>query len=120
MEAVHGLETRLDKWLAKSFHRLYLEARDRVKEMRETVEMLKSTDIEQALGELDRYAGTTVNDLRVFMQRHGLQFADASTPDEIELFPNSMPSSASSEIACRKVWPSMTIPPTTEKDWRHA
>ena len=73
--------------VGKSSDRLYLEARDRLKEMRETVEMLKFTDIEQALGELDRYAGTTVNDLRVFMLRHSLQFADASTPDERELFP---------------------------------
>ncbi len=87
VDAVDGLETRLEQVVGKSSDRLYLEARDRIKEMRETVEMLKSTDIEQALGELDRYAGTTVNDLRVFMQRHGLQFADASTPDEIELFP---------------------------------
>jgi len=86
-EAVDGLETRLELVVGKSSNRLYLEARDRVKEMRETVEMLKFTDIEVALGELDRYAGTTVNDLRVFMQRHGLQFADASTPDEKELFP---------------------------------
>jgi len=86
-EAVDGLETRLNLVVGKSADRLYLEARDRLKEMRETVEMLKSTDIEYALGELDRYAGTNVNDLRVFMLRHGLQFADASTPDEKELFP---------------------------------
>ena len=55
--------------------------------MKATVEMLKTQAIELALGELDRYAGTTVNDLRVFMLRHKLQFADAGTPDERELFP---------------------------------
>ncbi len=85
--AVDGLEVRLEQVVGKSSDRLYLEARDRLKEMKETVEMLKFSDIEQALGELDRYAGTTVNDLRVFMLRHGLQFANASTPDERELFP---------------------------------
>ena len=51
------------------------------------MEMLKTQSVEQALGELDRYAGTTVNDLRVFMLRHKLQFADAGNPDERELFP---------------------------------
>ncbi len=86
-EAVDGLETRLDLVVGKSNDRLYLEARDRLKEMKDTVEMLKFTDIEVALGELDRYAGTTVDDLRVFMLRHGLQFADATNPDERELFP---------------------------------
>ena len=55
--------------------------------MKETVEMLKTTDFERALGGTHRYAGTAVNDLRVFMLRHNLQFADAGTPDEIELFP---------------------------------
>lgn len=86
-KTIDDLESRLEQVVGKISDKLYFEARERLKEMRETVEMLKTTDIEQALGELDRYAGTTVNDLRVFMLRHNLQFADADNPEERELFP---------------------------------
>ena len=86
-KTVDKLEYRLEKVVGKISDTLYFEARDRLKEMRATVEMLKTQSIEDALGELDRYAGTNVNDLRVFMQRHNLQFADAGNPDEKELFP---------------------------------
>ena len=50
--------------------------------------MLKTFAIEKALGDLDRYAGTTLNDLRVFMRNHNLQFADASNPEEKNLYPD--------------------------------
>ncbi|MGO8899538.1 MAG: hypothetical protein ACLQU5_14510 [Isosphaeraceae bacterium] len=86
-KTIDDLESRLEQVVGKIADKLYFEARERLKEMRETVEMLKATDIERALGELDRYAGTTVNDLRVFMLRHNLQFADADNPEERELFP---------------------------------
>ena len=86
-KTVDNLEYTLEKVVGKISDTLYFEARERLKEMRATVEMLKTQSIEQALGELDRYAGTTVNDLRVFMLRHNLQFADAANPDEKELFP---------------------------------
>jgi hypothetical protein len=86
-KTVDNLEYTLEKVVGKIPDTLYFEARERLKEMEATVEMLKTHKIEQALGDLDRYAGTTVNDLRVFMLRHNLQFADAGTPDEKELFP---------------------------------
>jgi hypothetical protein len=86
-KTVDNLEYTLEKVVGKIPDTLFFEARERLKEMRETVEMLKFHATEQALGELDRYAGTTVNDLRVFMLRHKLQFADAGNPDERELFP---------------------------------
>ncbi len=86
-KTVDNLEYTLEKVVGKIPDTLYFEARERLKEMEATVEMLKTHKIEQALGDLDRYAGTTVNDLRVFMLRHNLQFADAGTPDEIKLFP---------------------------------
>lgn len=86
-KTIENLEFTLDKVVGKISDTLYFEGRSRLKEMKSTVEMLKTHAVEQALGELDRYAGTTVNDLRVFMQRHNLQFADAGTPDEKELYP---------------------------------
>jgi hypothetical protein len=86
-KAVDNLEYKLEKVVGRIPDRLYFEARDRLKEMNETVEMLKTHAVEQALGELDRYAGTTVNDLRVFMRKHNLQFADAGNPEERDLYP---------------------------------
>ena len=43
--------------------------------------------IEQALGEIDKYSGTTVNDLRLFMQKYNLRFDAAKTPEERKLYP---------------------------------
>ena len=37
--------------------------------------------------DLDQYHGTTINDLRVYMRKHNLQFAEAVTPEERELYP---------------------------------
>ena len=84
---VDDLERRLDQVFGPSQETRYIEGKNRLKEMRKTVEMLKFTAIERALGDLDRYGGTTVNDLRVFMQKHQLEFADAENPDEIGLYP---------------------------------
>jgi hypothetical protein len=86
-KAVDSLEYTLEKVVGRIADKLYIEARERIKEMRATVEMLKVHAVESALGELDRYAGTTVDDLRRFMRKHNLQFADAGNPDERELFP---------------------------------
>ena len=85
--SVDRLDDKLRRHLGESTDRLYTEARDRLKEMKATIDMLKAHKIETALGELDRYAGTSVNDLRVFMRGHGLQFADASSPEEKRLYP---------------------------------
>jgi hypothetical protein len=85
---VDNLERRLDQVFGPSQETRYIEGKNRLKEMRKTVEMLKFTAIERALGELDRYGGTTVNDLRMFMLKHQLEFADAENPDEIALYPD--------------------------------
>ncbi|MGC8641245.1 MAG: hypothetical protein ACP5XB_15370 [Isosphaeraceae bacterium] len=87
-QAIDALDDRLREVLGASADKRYIEARDRLKQMRETVEMLKTLKIERALGDLDRYSGTTVNDLRVFMRNHNLQFADATNPEERNLYPN--------------------------------
>jgi hypothetical protein len=87
-KAVDNLEYTFEKVVGRSADKLSTEARDRIKEMRATVDMLKTHTVELALGELDRYAGTTVDDLRRFMRKHNLQFADAGNPEERELFPD--------------------------------
>ena len=51
--------------------------------------MLKKHKIQTILAHLGRYPGTTVNDLRVFMRSHNLQFAAADTPEERTISPSS-------------------------------
>jgi hypothetical protein len=87
VKTIDILESKLDKVWEASTDKRYIEGKARLREMRASVEMFKFLNIQQALGDLDRYAGTTVNDLRLFMNRHGLQFADADNPDEKTLFP---------------------------------
>ena len=67
--------------------RLFLEGKNHLDELRSVVTMLKTHQIEVALGELDHYAGTTVVDLRAFMRTHNLQFAPAKNQEERALFP---------------------------------
>ena len=86
-DAVEVLATKLDKVITPSNERHYMEARKRVDELRISARLLKTHQIERVLGEIDKYAGTTVNDLRLFMQRHGLRFAVAETPEERTLYP---------------------------------
>src|SRR5579883_199577 len=86
-DAVEILANKLDKVVTPSNERHYMEAKKRVAELRSSARLLQTHQIERALAEIDKYAGTTVNDLRLFMQRHGLRFAVAETPDERTLYP---------------------------------
>ena len=85
---VDNLEDKLNIMIGASTDTLYLAGKNRLREVSATVEMLKRLEIQKALRDLDTYAGTTVNDLRVFMGKHGLQFADAGNPEEKVLFPD--------------------------------
>jgi hypothetical protein len=78
---------RLNEVVGPSSDRLYIEARDRVKELKGHVRLLKTAKIQPAIGEIEKYSGTTINDLKVFMQKHNLRFATASTPEEKQLYP---------------------------------
>jgi hypothetical protein len=78
---------RLDEVLSPSSDRLYTEAKERLGELKSVVRLLKTEKIEQAIGEIDKYPGTTVNDLRLFMMSHHLRFAGAKTPEERRRFP---------------------------------
>ena len=88
VEAVEALSSRLDK--ARGLNEKdtrFIEARARLRELDKTVEMLKKHKIQTILADLGRYHGTTVNDLRVFMRSHNLQFAAADTPEERTIYP---------------------------------
>jgi hypothetical protein len=78
--AVYNLSVRLDQVIAPSRDKLYLEARNYMRRLESTKELFKRREIEQILGEIDKYAGTTVHDLVAFMKRNNLRFA---VPDEI-------------------------------------
>jgi hypothetical protein len=60
----------------------FIEAQQRLTELKDTVRHLKITKIERAIGEIDKYSGTTINDLKNFMMSHNLRFAAAKTPEE--------------------------------------
>ncbi|MFI5457250.1 MAG: hypothetical protein ACHRXM_17530 [Isosphaerales bacterium] len=79
---------RLNEVVGPSSDRLYIEAKERLNELKSTVRLLKTAKIERAIGEIDKYSGTTINDLKLFMLSHNLRFAAAKTPEERLLFPD--------------------------------
>jgi hypothetical protein len=85
--AVDALWRKLNAEFPPSQDKRYLEAKERLEELGRSVELLKIHQVEVAIGEIDQYSGTTVNDLRLFMQRHNLLFAPARTQDERSLYP---------------------------------
>ena len=58
-----------------------------MKDLRVTARLLETHDIQRALAEIDKYSGTTVNDLRIFMRKYNLTFGRAENPDERILYP---------------------------------
>ena len=86
-EAIEGLSRALDAAVTPGKDQLYRESKERIKELRRMADLLGSQKVERVLGEIDNYAGTTVNDLRMFMRDHNLRFAAASSPEERNLYP---------------------------------
>jgi hypothetical protein len=86
-QAVEGLDRALAASNVSTRGRGYIDAKDRIKELRSMAGLLESHKIELALGEIDRYSGTTVNDLRQFMQKYKLHFAASGTPEERRIYP---------------------------------
>ncbi len=85
--AVDDLVSKLGEVVPPTKDRLYMEAKQKLDELKKVVGLLKTHKVQQAFVEIDKYHGTTVNDLRAFMQRHNLQFATADTLDERSLYP---------------------------------
>jgi hypothetical protein len=79
-KAVRDLSIKLDVVVGPSRDKVYLEARNYIRRLESTTELFKRREIEQILGEIDKYAGTTVHDLVLFMKRNNLRFG---VPDEI-------------------------------------
>ncbi len=59
----------------------------RLKDLRGTARLFETQGVQLALGEIDKYSGTTVNDLKIFMRKYNLTFGRAENPDERQLYP---------------------------------
>ncbi len=77
---------RLDL-LEPRHQRIYSEAKEQLDRMRGAARLFMTHKIQPIFQDIDTYAGTTVDDLRLFMQRHDLTFAPADTPDERTVYP---------------------------------
>jgi hypothetical protein len=85
-KAVSDLRSRLSEVVRGDDQRLQAEAIMQLDELQSTVRQFQTQNVQLALGEIDKYSGTTVYDLKVFMQKYSLQFAEAKTPDERRLY----------------------------------
>jgi hypothetical protein len=86
--SVEELARKLDEVIdPKTDPTAYAEAAMRLKDLRATADRFEIHKVQQALGEIDKYSGTTVNDLKVFMRKYGLRFGRADSPDERKLYP---------------------------------
>lgn len=65
----------------------YAEGKEQLDKMRRSPGLFMRRDLQPVFREIDSYSGTTVDDLRLFMRRHGLTFAPAETSVERELYP---------------------------------
>ncbi len=96
-EAIDSVKKAVDNLEYKMTHTPHLldptnqkeiaDAKDLVGNMRKTTEVFMIHKMQPIFAEIDNYSGTTVDDLRLFMRRHGLTFAEADTPDEKALYP---------------------------------
>jgi hypothetical protein len=92
--AIEELDSRADDLFVKlnevgppRTDRRYLESQGQLRELKDVVRLLKTTKIERAIGEIDKYSGTTINELKMFMMSHNLRFAAAKTPEEKRRYP---------------------------------
>ena len=96
-EAIDAVKKAVDNLEYKMIHTPHLldptnqkeiaEAKVHVSNMRKTTEVFMIQKMQPIFAEIDNYSGTTVDDLRLFMRRHSLTFAEADTPDEKKLYP---------------------------------
>jgi hypothetical protein len=63
------------------------EGREQLDRLRKTARLFMTFKVQKVLQEIDSYQGTTVDDFRLFMQRHKLTFARTDSPDERSLYP---------------------------------
>jgi hypothetical protein len=86
--AVEDLARKLEQVIdPKTDQRANSEAALQLKDLRNTARLFETQGVQQALGEIAKYSGTTVNDLKIFMRKYNLTFGRAENPDERKLYP---------------------------------
>ena len=88
-QAVQGLLVKLDtEYEGRMSDNRYGDARRRIREMEAVLNLMKARKAEDIMAGIDRYNGQTVEDLREFMDKHHLKFAqvDDSIAEERELY----------------------------------
>lgn len=96
-QAIRDIEKAFDDLETKFQHtshlldprhqREYSEAKEQLDKMRGAARLFMTEQLQPVFQEIENYAGTTVDELRLFMRRHNLSFAPAETSQERELFP---------------------------------
>jgi hypothetical protein len=96
-EAIKAIRKAVDDLEFKMLHtpelldpqnqRRYSEAREQLERMRKSVRLFETIKMQHIFAEIDTYAGTTVDELRLFMRKYNLTFAEAELPDERVLYP---------------------------------
>jgi hypothetical protein len=93
-EAILKVEQTIDELIEKlprvippTRDKVFIESRDYLTKLKTSKELLKRRAIEQMLGEIDRYDGTSVHDLIVFMQKYNLRFGIPELGFEREFYP---------------------------------
>ncbi len=85
--SIRSLFERLDQVIPPEKDALYLEAKNYLRRLDTSKELMKKREIELIMGQIDRYNGTSVHDLVVFMQNHNLRFAVPEIGDERAAYP---------------------------------
>ncbi len=86
--AIDGLLTKLNMVVKPSRNKDYVEAEIFLKRLENWKSQLRKQKVEQIVGEIEKYSGTTVHDLVLFMQRNGLRFGVPEGGNERELYPS--------------------------------
>jgi hypothetical protein len=84
--AVRDLQEKLEQTIRQGDHDLYNPARSYLKVLAETPRLFTIRPVERVLVDVERYHGTTVGDLVMFMNKHELRFGVARTEAERELY----------------------------------
>jgi hypothetical protein len=86
--AVEDLFRQLDRAELGRREKLYLEAKNRLTGFQKSAHLLlQSHKMQLIMSQLDQYAGTTVRELLVFMEKNKLGFAGAESEKERGLYP---------------------------------
>jgi hypothetical protein len=84
--AIEDLELKVEQEIPQSHLQDWNQARNYIKKLKEVPKMLRERTVEQAIAAIETYPGTSVGELILFMQKHGLRFGVADTPEERTLY----------------------------------